>query len=114
MFVAVLMVALGAQAETLNLSECIERALQHSPDVLAAQEEVKAAAATRYGALAGMGPRLSADVNVLRWNEPLKAGFGATPLVVRDPTTSAVGLTVTQPISGLWAGIETYNYHSYN
>lgn len=100
------------RAETMGFGEAVERAVEKTPEVGAAQASVSAAERQAAGTKALRYPSLRAEGNVLRWNEPLLVNFGpmtmpgtppAAPLVVRDQYTAALSLTIAQPISGLFA-----------
>jgi outer membrane protein len=108
---ALLCAAAPAQAQRLTLTQALEKALGHGREIAAATEAVAAGDARVKAAGAQRFPALKLDANIQYWDKPLIVAFaipgmmtmGPTPaLVVRNQTTSAVTLTLAQPISGLF------------
>lgn len=95
-------------AAPLGLDECIARALEHNPEVHAAQADLALADAERKSARGVLGPRLRAEASILRWDGPQETAFslpGSTtmlpPFQVRDAVTGSVTVSVIQPLTPL-------------
>lgn len=118
--VLVWVVSIEAVAQTpdsprrLTLNECIALALSHNHDVLAADDEVDATEAARASTRGTFLPRLRTEANVIRWNEPLQTSFSppgappSPPFTTRESTTSAVTVSIVQPLTSIWTIYETY------
>jgi outer membrane protein len=116
-----------ATARTVTLEDCLKLAADGNPDIRSAEDEVDAAAAGRYGAMSGFGPKVNLQAAYLRWDSPSTVDFASgflpilsslgihldpstiPPTVVRDQTTKSLSATVTQPITPLWTILEAYH-----
>ena len=91
--------------QRMSVDDCIATALQHNPDILTGNAEVEEAEATRRGAAGMFGPKLRVDAYAQQWDRPFAfPGFGT----VRDPFTWNATVTLTQPITGLFAIYDNY------
>ena len=115
----------GGQAfgDQVTLEEAIRRAIEHSPEVRAAEQEVAKAKDQRLSALGQMGPKLGMSGKLMRWDaptdvsmgfeipEPLKQQLGIqlpSALHVMDQTTGDLSFSATQPITPLYALYSLY------
>lgn len=117
-FAVTICVVQGARAEPddvrqLTLAECTQLALAHNPDVVSAADEIDAARAARSIARAKLAPRVRTEANAQRWNGPLDTSFAlpglpAVPFVIREGTTTAVTVSLVQPLGSLWSLLEDH------
>lgn len=103
-----------AEGAPLALSDAIARAGQTSSRVRAAEAERNAQTEKRRSSFSDLGPRVSAAYNEAHYNEAQTASFGpGTPaLLMRPEVARSGGLTVAQPITGLWGLSEKAAYES--
>ena len=94
-----------ATPHRMSVDDCIAAAIAHNPDIMTSNAEVEEAEASRKGARGGFGPKLRVDGYAQQWDRAFSfAGFG----VVRDPFTWNATVTLTQPVTGLFAIYDNY------
>ncbi len=91
-----------------TLTECVAIALSQNPDALNSDSEVEGAEAERAGVRGAFGPKVHADASLLQYNSPFSIGFGGSQFTVRNAQTFTASITVTQPLSGLFAIYDLY------
>jgi outer membrane protein TolC len=104
----------SAQAErttgvrATSLAEAVAIALRQNPDALSSEAEVRGAEADRSGVNGAFFPKVHVDANLSQWNGPFNINFGGAAFEVRDAFTWTASVTVSQPLSQLWAIYDQY------
>jgi len=90
----------------LRFSDAVELSIGNTPQIEGAKFGIDAAERKLSGTAAQRLPRLKAEGNVLRWNDPIAIQFGSnapgSSVVVREQVTTSFSLSLAQPISGLF------------
>lgn len=107
----------AANQKILTLQEAVNRAVTSNPNVSQAQAEMDAATERKRGAWTNIGPRVSASYNEARFedevNVPLPDQNGNVNLIkFRDDVTKTGSLTISQPITGLYAAVQYGRFSS--
>jgi outer membrane protein TolC len=98
----------------MGVAECVDVALHHNVDVLTSNEEVTATEAERAAVRGQLGPKLRADASARRWTEAYTIPFSLDPtkppsaFPVHDAFEWNATVTLTQPITGLFAILDAY------
>ena len=123
------------QAVRMDLSDCVDYALQHNPDLRMDAAGSNEALALRKSARGSFGPVFSTEGNIIRWDSasemqlggdgealdlsaippefitalsPLLESMGQ-PITTREQWIGGISVTVTQPLTNLWTIAEAYN-----
>jgi outer membrane protein len=101
----------GSEARPLSLDECVKMALSRNVDMMSSDAEIDAASAQRASTLALAGPKLHVDGSDLEWSKPFSLAFaaGVPPTVLRERNTTAVTVSVIQPVTPLLAIFEGFH-----
>jgi outer membrane protein TolC len=90
----------------VRFSDAVELSIGNTPQIEGAKFGIDAAERKVSGTAAQRLPKLKAEGNVLRWNDPISIQFGSsTPgssVAVREQVTTSFSLSLAQPISGLF------------
>jgi len=92
----------------MTLAECVAVAMRGNPDAMASGYDVTGAEASRAQVRGAFGPKLHADAGLQRWDSAFNLQFGGTNLTVRDAFTWTAGVTLTQPLTPLFAIHDQY------
>jgi len=100
---AALLMSLAASAETLTVEDAVKRALENSPQSLAARERQQAAEDQTRAVRGQFLPALSVADNYDHYNGPFSVSIatGAPTLTVRDQNTNTFVAQAKQPLMGL-------------
>ena len=98
---------------TISMPECVAIALRENPDSQSGEYAVREAEAERAGTRGAFGPKLHVDANAQQWNSafnvPFALGMGApVNFPVRSAFTWSAGVSLTQPITPLFAIYDQY------
>src|SRR5208283_5708146 len=74
----------GSTARQLSVAEAVAIALEHNPDSLSSDAELKGAESSRAEAHGAFGPKVHIDANMQQWNSPFSIPFNGQNLTVRD------------------------------
>lgn len=103
----------GPATATCGLDACVDRAVQHAPEVRAEDAAADVARAQKDQARGNYGPRLVLDGGVQVWDSALEINFAIpgvpadlTAMTARDQVTWSVNVTMAQPLAGLWTIFE--------
>lgn len=98
----------GGPVRHMRVDECIDLALRNNVEVESAREDVKTNEAQASGARGQIGPKLRVDAYAHEWNSDYSIPFGATAFPVRDQFEWNATVTLSQPITGLFAIFDLY------
>lgn len=99
----------AARVSALTLEEAIQRGVSSSPQVAQAQSQVDVQVERKRAAWSNVGPKASVTYNEARFPDQQVADFGNQQIVLRDDVTKTGSLTISQPITGLYALVENGN-----
>jgi len=121
MLVALVVVSLPvasgmAQEKTVTLEDAVRMALEHAPELRIGAAEIERSRSLKASARGQMGPKLGLDASVQQWNKaqdvtftlPPELGIQIPAMRVQDQRTSALSLSVTQPITPLYSLYQLY------
>jgi outer membrane protein len=97
-----------AAGRPTTVAECVAVAIRENPDALASDYDVRGAEAARAQVRGAFGPKVHADAGLQQWNSAFNVPFGGANLTVRDAFTWTAGVTLTQPITPLFAIYDQY------
>ncbi len=112
--------ARSGEPRELTLREAIELAMEHNDQIRDARAGIRESRASRRASSAQLGPSLSAEANVNRFDAPQTTEFsasgqsGGTELTVQEQTTSSLSLTAAQPLTPLWSLYEAQRIEKLN
>ncbi len=92
----------------LTLAQAIALALEHNPDSLTRDSQVREAESARAGARGGLGPKVQADASAQQWTSPYAIAFGGAAFVVREAFTWTASVSAVQPLTGLFGIYDQY------
>jgi outer membrane protein len=92
----------------MTVAECVAIAIRDNPDALSSDYDVRGAEAARAQVRGAFGPKVRADAGLQQWNSAFNLPFGGANLTVRDAFTWTAGVTLTQPITPLFAIYDQY------
>jgi outer membrane protein TolC len=96
-------------APPMTVAQAVAVALEHNPDALTRDSQVREAESSRAQAGGAFGPRLQVDANAQRWTSPYTIGFGgAGTFTVRDASTWTAAVEIIQPITTLLGIYDQY------
>ena len=91
-------------AEEISLEQAIDLALINAPEIKIAESQKRAQQRKSISSWLELGPRASLSYNHIFFDGPLEKSIGGgPPMLLRDETTKSGSLTITQPITGLFA-----------
>jgi len=89
-----------AASSTLTLQETIARALQDSPALRKAEDELQSSRNAKWQSWAEVGPRASADYSEVHFDDAQTALMGPQTITLRPKVTKDGSITVAQPLTG--------------
>ncbi len=103
----------GSPARQLSVAEAVAIALEHNPDSLSSDAELRSAESSRAEARGGFGPKVHIDANMQQWNSPFSIPFNGVNLTVRDEFTWTASVSAVQPITQLFAIYDQYKLQDF-
>lgn len=103
MLCLIFLAAHNVLSEELSFERVIDLALIHAPELKIAQSELKAQENKQISAWLDLGPRLSATFNGALHDGTQSIKLGEKEILLRDDMTRTGSLTLTQPLTGLFA-----------
>jgi outer membrane protein len=97
----------------LSVADAVSVALQHNPDSLSSEAELKGAESARAEVRGGFGPKLHVDANLQQWNSPFSINFGGQNFTVRDAFTWTASVSAVQPLTQLFAIYDQYKLQEF-
>jgi outer membrane protein len=103
----------------MKVGDCVDLALRGNVDVQTASEDVAVSEAQRKGVRGMLGPKLHVDAYAHEWNSPYNITLGAAApgqpaavFPVRDQFEWNATVTLTQPITSMFALLDAYKVRS--
>lgn len=97
----------------LSLADAVSIALEHNPDSLSSEAELKGAESARNEVQGGLGPKVHVDANAQLWNSPFDIAFGGGSIRVRDAFTWTASVSAVQPLTQLFAIYNQYKLQDF-
>src|SRR5690349_5551610 len=91
-----------ASGKELSFSEAVALATQNAPKIKQAEAALRAQNHASTGAWLDLGPRVRAEYTEAHFPKELSVQTAAGPSVVRSEVVKNGGLTLVQPITGLF------------
>ncbi|HXW60642.1 MAG TPA: TolC family protein, partial [Myxococcota bacterium] len=98
-----ILVAGALSAEPLSLEQAVSLALEHSAEVKISKAELIAQQRRRISSWLELGPRMSLSYNQAFYDNKLIVPWNGQDILMRDDVIKTGSLTLTQPITGLFA-----------
>lgn len=99
----VMMCSFALKANIVRLEDAIQRSLQRSAVIKMSQAERDALKDKEIASWLELGPRMSASYNQAFYDSKLKIPLNGQEFIMRDDVTKMGSITLTQPITGLFA-----------
>lgn len=94
---------MSVRAKVLSIEQAIEMALKNSADVKITLADLDAQKNKQISSWLDLGPRINASYNHIFYDSKVSIPMNGQEILMRDDVTKMGSLTVTQPLTGLFA-----------